>query len=1230
MVFEPISWAIGLGLTKGLTRALEKTLSSKLEDAVRKWMKDLPAEVQFTPEALFDSIQAAYDEKEFPARAALREEFKTFRIPTQTIWLHALVERWHHVNMSNDVCPFFKQSAKTATEQLNLLAALLEDVCASDERLFQTTVYHLTTEINKYIREAEPSRLDLEKAETYIQKGFDNAFINEIRIAGHVSEADGIRRAIYLDSDRLYVHRAKQEDRIKAETIAFNKDPQARSKWISIVGDAGHGKSSLLWHLFTSFKEHKDVSVFCVLAQLSGKDILNRLECAIPLIKGNAIILLDTLDLLVGLNDARLAAVLNNIRNTGHLLITTSRRQEIKRLPNKSDIEIELGRYTDEEAQEAIHNYIRACYPTMNYNERQAQFESIWNILDSKRKIQELDLEPLILSMIFQAYAPNAITQEINTQKIYQKFWQERMLEDRTVRSSEERQARIKLCHLLAHNIVFSISGSDSFAIGDLERVWKDVHRCPFPYDTLENLVSSGILHWTCGQTHVRFFHQTFLEYTEAMYVRLASETTRQELMTALYDDFGKDIYWRIPVLKQIAVQDFHEGEGNLWKEVLIALRRVQSLYSLQIALEISGKIGDDDGYSQRICKQWIASQPSHMATTVCERVKYYPKMKIPLALELLEPCLGTHEEIAIYNICSVWFAPMNANAVHAFLRKQISLMRSRDIKDGSTSFKEALVSVFRFGTVEALNDLLALFPSLTSGQRAGLIDSLSPILKPENAQNIADFCEKIINFVIGEQKGEVRHSFINLLLNLRKFAGEEVRALSQKVFDLGQWKTNEVAAIFTGTLVGKFHLDTEKIRFFCSNIHSTDPFIRVFSTWALLDPDPLFHGAIMDEIMKSDIHNLSEDKRQMVFKVVSSLTNIEHERLMQFLNTCPWPISVVLPNEFRKIFTILAEGGSVEATKRWLFTELEKANGMRFRQAMNGLLGIIVRNIGAFTAQELRQIYQMARRDNLTLSEFADVVGLFVYVDAELASEIFHQLLQSGNQNLRTGTMLSLAISINDHLEFTLSQGDRVLTLSGEKDRFGLLHCFLKVLREYRGNKGIQLIKRLDGLFTEPYLESLHDENSLTELLTLLKIYAQELPEQVLQIARRCPPTTQGLAGALSAIYANAVASLENSDDLSRILHDLMSMAKFRQRHIRNALIRTLPLLAIKIGYRKVFKIFFDMYKKIVSTPGFEDLVKAIMRVPEWSEEETVKLLNDQDLSPQVRSLLLSRTFGS
>lgn len=1232
-MFDPVSWGTSFLLNttgKQFFESYFKGLAPDLAKTAQSWEKKLPDALHFNIDALFSQVSSGDDGDNFPKRKALADTLRQLRIPSREVWYDALVERWWELRDNGEENrPFFLQPPEEAEKHLRLLASQLEVICTKNKDLFQITTIGLLSEIGQSVKD-QFSDPKLKQAASVYSSSFDNMLINELAVAGYVNELGGARRAIYLDKDQLYVNRAKVEELVTEKVSAFADDPLLNHQWISIVGDAGQGKSSLVWYLFNKFEE-EGADVYCILAQLSGLDILDRMETGYPLLQKRSVIILDTLDLLVGIDNSRLVSIINGIRRAGHLLITTCRRQEIRGIPLKCDTEIELNLYSDEEALQAINNYIRAFYPGISELERKGQFDNIWNILDAQRKIQELDLDPLILSMIFQAYIPDKIPQDINTQKVYAQFWHARVLDDRKP-SEQEKLKRIFLCLLLARSIAFSDEGSDSFGVYDLSERWAENRKDVFPEPILNQLVSSGILHWARGRTHVRFFHQTFLEYTAAMDIRHAEASIREKLLSELYAELSENVARRNPIVKQVAVQDFFEG-GGLYLKVFGGLKTIHSLLSLQIALEILGKINDDGGRTRQLCQTWVAEDPSLVATTVRETIRHYPKQKIPLGLELLKPCLDTHEEISIYTACSEKLALMDAKSVHSFLRaslpRVLACHDSAINDDRRSRIREALVTAFACGVDDALDDLRDLFPLLKSGQRAGLLSSLAETINKVNCLVVQAFCNDIINEIVEVEEGEVRIAFIYLLDSLERFIPLYTKNLSQSIYASERWKTNPKIATFTGSLLGRFVIDIEMIRSLLANLPSPDPYLRLLSSWAIREAKPIYHEQILNEVIHVARRDLSEHSIQMVFKVVATLTHAPRASVYTFIQTFPWPSEVVMPDEFRQIWNLLAEANEQEL-KEWLWLQIQDGTGVRYRQLFLGLLVLMSKKISLFSSGEIREIYEIACKEEAVTIDFANIAGLLVYHDPALAQEIISDFLRNQKQNIRTSAIRSLALSANDHLDFTLGFGRSILAMSGKVDRYGLLHCYLAVLNGYGGEDCLKLIQKLDGWFSESYLGSLKDETAMVGVLTLLKIYAVDYPELVLEIALRCTAFTQGVAGALSAVYANVAVSLKDQGKLMLILAGLLEIIKTQQgrgqRRIRNSLRMSVPYLVRKLGAQAVFDCFFEKYKEVTSPYALEDLVRSVVVVPEWSEAESKRLLSDGGLPPQVRSIVLSR----
>ena len=140
MAFDPLSWAIGYALKKGLDRLLtHKSLASNLQKAFKQWAKNLPTDAYIYPDSDFAAIDQNPDPAKQPSLCALRNTLLDNHIPTESQWLDALLEQWRSVPKDNleEKQRFFGLPEKTARKHLNVLSKSLADECAKYDELFK-------------------------------------------------------------------------------------------------------------------------------------------------------------------------------------------------------------------------------------------------------------------------------------------------------------------------------------------------------------------------------------------------------------------------------------------------------------------------------------------------------------------------------------------------------------------------------------------------------------------------------------------------------------------------------------------------------------------------------------------------------------------------------------------------------------------------------------------------------------------------------------------------------------------------------------------------------------------------------------------------------------------------------------------------------------------------------------------------------------------------------------
>lgn len=734
------------------------------------------------------------------------------------------------------------------------------------------------------------------------------------------------------------------------------------------------------------------------------------------------IVLIDTLDILVGINDSELAQTINPLRSSGCLLITASRRQEAEQLYAlvNRDRQIELPRYSDEEFTLITRRYIEKAYPGWAASQKEQQFSKIANLLEQRRNANELDFEPLILRMIFEVYAPHDIPQDINTQKVYQRFWEERVLRDRRQSPAQE-LARDRMCRFFARSIMFAEENrhSDILAIDQLQNVWCQESATEFPADTLHNLVLSGVLQWAIGRSAVRFFHQTFLEYTAAYDTRCVNSLEEKERrIELLLKDVHANELFRVPVLKQIAIQDYHE-EQREWKFILRRLRQAGNLLAAQLVLEIVGKI-DEEEFCRELYEKWIQADDRTVGAVILEAVRHYPRRRIPLALQLLKPFLHDDRQFAIYTLCQNSFAVLAADEVHDFLRSHLESARKGD-RNVRTFYKDALCATLLHGATQAGETLADLFPRLDAGQQAGMLESMEAMLTEANAAQFAEIlCERIYPTLSSSMAWK---AFAQLFSKIHELSPQMAAARLRQIISEKEWQTEKWSAQFIGNLIGVALADEAVVRTALQDLFAKDHLRRLTAAAILNRAPDQYTNLIVQELLASETTN--KDVLPSLFFVIAGRKNPAPETLIQFLEK--WqdvagtgePIREILRNLVNKV---------PERSKQWLLDKLPA--GKRSHFVFFSLLAQT--NPRLFDSEELSQVFRLAKEaGQWHLREFASVAGCFAAVDEQVANRFFTDLVRHGDDACRQAAISSLKFCLTTHPAFVLRQAESVFALA-------------------------------------------------------------------------------------------------------------------------------------------------------------------------------------------------------
>ncbi|HEY0367477.1 MAG TPA: hypothetical protein VGC73_13490, partial [Pyrinomonadaceae bacterium] len=837
-----------------------------------------------------------------------------------------------------------------------------------------------------------------------------------------------------------------------------------------------------------------------------------------------------------------------------------------------------------------------------------------------QRDVRELDLEPLILRMLFEVYAPKDIPRDVNTQQVYGHYWQNVVLHDRVVKDLDDRMQREHLCRYVARTVAFGETHSDKFLIGSLMK--NPDGGLQSPVQTIEGLVSSGVLQWAEGRSSVRFFHQTFLEFTAAYDLLCLDPDSLQEYVNRLLDDVAGFNFFRAPILKQLTIQSFDNQELHL--QLMRGLRRLNNELAAQLALEIVGKIPHSER-SHHIVRQWIEEEPEILKGVICETVRHYPKSKTELALDLLQPYISSNKETSIYSICTETFSPSEPEIVHRFLHRQLArVIESND--DTKTYFKNALCAVARHGAANAINDLLELLPTVKAGQQSAILDGIADVLSAETAPYVDRVVRKVIDLIPeipGKHRNEVWDSLCRLTGELNRISPTTAQLIANWLIQSKVAQRDPNWALFVGKIVGRIIVDVPMVEPAIDELRSHDHLARMFNTGLLANAPPELSQHTMGLILKLDQKSFSGiDSVRALFAVVGSLSDISANQLLEFLGRWRWPTSGI-GNPLAQIVHRLA-ATDPRAAKDWLLKRFNQREPHHAR-IIRALTLLIQEKPDVFDSAELHAVYETSFAQQGGRDVIAAAVGAIATVNRKLAQRMFTRLFEEGKYCQIT-LINSLMYSLPSDPEFALQFGPRIIEVSLQQHLPGLLDNYLVTLKSAPRQHSGLLLSHLNSWLTEAIMQR-QDEKILGELLTLLKITTEADPALSFQISQRIPIVSKGIAGGLAALYDNVSEHSDDQELLGSVLQAVAKVSAFNQVRIGNALSRTLPRLGQKLGSAPVIEMVMSVYKTIGSEQSLKVFFKAALEIPGWGPKENAALLADKELPSAVRSVLSTRT---
>jgi len=406
--------------------------------------------------------------------------------------------------------------------------------------------------------------------------------------------------------------------------------------------------------------------------------------------------------------------------------------------------------------------------------------------------------------------------------------------------------------------------------------------------------------------------------------------------------------------------------------------------------------------------------------------------------------------------------------------------------------------------------------------------------------------------------------------------------------------------------------------------LRSNDHFARMFNTGLLANAPPELSQRIIRLILGLDQKPFSGvDSIRALFTVVSSLSDISANQMLEFLSRWTWPTSGI----GTALVLIVKQLASTDpqAAKNWLLKQLKQPEAQNAK-IIRALTLLIQEKPDTFDSAELDEVYETSFTLESGREVIAAAVGAIAKVDRELAHIMFNQLFTEEGKSCQKTVINSLFYSLTSDPEFALQFGPRIIEVSLKQHLPGLLDNYLMALKSTPRRHSALLLSHLNSWFTDRITQQ-QDAKILGELLALLKITAEADADLSFRISQRIPIVTKGIAGGLAALYDNVSEHTDDPELLSDVLQAVATVSIYNQARIGNALRRTLPRLGQKIGSTPVIEMVMSVYEDIKSEQSLQALFKAALEIPGWGPKENAALLADKDLSGAVRSILSTRT---
>ncbi|MBI2681396.1 MAG: NACHT domain-containing protein [Candidatus Solibacter usitatus] len=476
-------------------------------------------------------------------------------------------------------------------------------------------------------------------------------------------DTSGLGEIVRLDQG-LYTHRDIEESLMS--TLLQEDDA-----CVLLTGDAGNGKTSLLWRLCTRLQKTMPAFKCFFLkstllrstsqaepegaSSMTPEDVLTALTDQRDQ-PARTVLLLDTADLLLHDDRGREALVflLTGLRSRGCAVVVASRPQEAAKLAKMADGSFLLEKYNEIEMAQAIDAHCRCFYRDALDDTATLRIRHLQEIVVRGLPLREICATPLTLRMLFTLYAPESVPEEIHAFQLYDAFWRRRVVAD--ARAGYTEPVSFENLEQTAIAVALAMTAEGLPEIPErMAQLVLDQMR--MPVRKLDLLCSRGVLRRSPGST-IAFFHQTFFEHAAARAFLRAFPTDALDLLAqrlALHDEdlFLSPVYEHALLLTEFLPGSSRKGDEHLlgsFRQPSI-LRRISAVYvychrqrlSTAVMAAVDNILRDEDHtvveHFLHNAVNWPGARVDDLfahVTTVWERARWSERQHILALLERL------------------------------------------------------------------------------------------------------------------------------------------------------------------------------------------------------------------------------------------------------------------------------------------------------------------------------------------------------------------------------------------------------------------------------------------------------------------------------------------------------------------------------------------------------------------------------------------------------------------